>query len=72
MRLVLPNRAALIAKEAEVSNGLLFTYFETKVVLLNELYVELKTERDSSLVHDHAFQYRVVTETRAFLSSATA
>jgi AcrR family transcriptional regulator len=35
---------ALIAKEAGVSNGSLFTYFETKADLLNELYVELKTE----------------------------
>jgi AcrR family transcriptional regulator len=35
---------AAIAKEAGVSNGSLFVYFETKVVLLNELYVSLKTE----------------------------
>ncbi len=31
-----------------------------------------QTMRGSSLVHDHAFQDRVVAETRAFLSSATA
>jgi AcrR family transcriptional regulator len=35
---------AMIAKEAGVSNGSLFTYFETKSDLLNQLYVELKTE----------------------------
>lgn len=35
---------ATIAKEAGVSNGALFTYFETKADLLNQLYVELKTE----------------------------
>jgi len=35
---------ALIAKEAGVSNGSLFTYFETKVDLLNQLYRELKAE----------------------------
>ncbi len=35
---------AVIAKEAGVSNGSLFTYFETKADLLNELYLELKTE----------------------------
>ena len=35
---------AVIAKEAGVSNGSLFTYFETKADLLNRLYVELKTE----------------------------
>lgn len=33
-----------IAKEAGVSNGSLFLYFETKTVLLNELYVVLKSE----------------------------
>jgi len=35
---------ATIAKAAGVSNGSLFTYFETKADLLNQLYVELKTE----------------------------
>ena len=35
---------ATIAKEAGVSNGSLFTYFETKADLLNSLYVELKSE----------------------------
>lgn len=35
---------ATIAKEASVSNGSLFTYFETKADLLNQLYVELKAE----------------------------
>jgi AcrR family transcriptional regulator len=35
---------AAIAKEAGVSNGSLFTYFESKVELLNQLYIELKTE----------------------------
>jgi AcrR family transcriptional regulator len=36
---------AAIAKEARVSNGSLFTYFETKADLLNALYLELKTAR---------------------------
>ncbi|GGF79416.1 TetR family transcriptional regulator [Azorhizobium oxalatiphilum] len=35
---------AKIAKAAEVSNGSLFTYFETKADLLNALYLELKGE----------------------------
>lgn len=35
---------AAIAKEAGVSNGSVFVYFPTKVTLVNELYVELKTE----------------------------
>ena len=33
---------AVIAKEAGVANGTLFTYFETKTDLLNELYLDLK------------------------------
>lgn len=33
---------ALIAQEAGVSNGSLFTYFETKTELFNNLYLELK------------------------------
>lgn len=35
---------AAIAKEAGVSNGSLFTYFDTKADLLNQLYLELKSE----------------------------
>lgn len=31
-------------REAGVSNGSLFVYFDTKSVLLNELYLALKTE----------------------------
>lgn len=33
---------AVIAKEAGISNGSLFTYFETKSELYNQLYLELK------------------------------
>jgi AcrR family transcriptional regulator len=39
---------ALIAKEAGVSNGSLFVYFDTKTTLLNELYVALKTEMNEA------------------------
>ncbi|WP_428394013.1 TetR/AcrR family transcriptional regulator [Lichenicoccus sp.] len=35
---------ALIARQADVSNGALFTYFATKADLLNQLYIDLKTE----------------------------
>ena len=35
---------AMIAQEAGVPNGSLFTYFETKADLLNRLYVKLKEE----------------------------
>ncbi|MGH3247613.1 MAG: TetR/AcrR family transcriptional regulator [Trebonia sp.] len=34
---------AVIAREAGVSNGSLFTYFETKADLFNQLFLELKT-----------------------------
>jgi AcrR family transcriptional regulator len=34
---------ATIAQEAGVSNGSLFTYFETKADLFNQLYLELKS-----------------------------
>jgi AcrR family transcriptional regulator len=43
---------AAIAKEAGVSNGSLFVYFDTKAVLLNELYVALKTEMVATAVAD--------------------
>jgi AcrR family transcriptional regulator len=34
---------AVIAREAGISNGSLFTYFDTKADLFNQLYLELKT-----------------------------
>jgi len=34
---------AVIAREAGVSNGSLFTYFETKAELFNQLFLQLKT-----------------------------
>ncbi len=43
---------AMIAKEAGVSNGSLFTYFETKADLLNRLYMELKTEMAAAALND--------------------
>jgi AcrR family transcriptional regulator len=39
---------AMIAQEAGVANGSLFTYFETKVDLFNQLYLELKAEMASA------------------------
>ena len=39
---------ALIAQEAGVSNGSLFTYFDTKADLFNQLYLELKAEAASA------------------------
>src|SRR6202161_3370411 len=39
---------AMIAQEAAVSNGSLFTYFETKSELFNQLYLELKADMASA------------------------
>ena len=41
---------AAIAKEAGVSNGSLFLYFDTKTTLINELYLALKTEMASAAI----------------------
>jgi AcrR family transcriptional regulator len=41
-----------IAKEAGIPNGSLFTYFETKADLFNQLYLELKTEMASAAMKD--------------------
>ena len=41
-----------IAKEAGVANGSLFTYFETKADLFNQLYLELKREIASMAMKD--------------------
>jgi AcrR family transcriptional regulator len=41
-----------IAKNAGVANGSLFTYFETKTDLFNQLYLELKTEMASAAMKD--------------------
>jgi AcrR family transcriptional regulator len=43
---------ALIAQEAGVANGSLFTYFETKTDLFNQLYLELKAEMASAALED--------------------
>jgi len=43
---------AAIAKEAGVANGSLFTYFETKTDLFNQLYLELKMEVASVAMKD--------------------
>ena len=43
---------ATIAKQAGVSNGSLFTYFETKADLLNQLYSELKAEMATATLND--------------------
>jgi AcrR family transcriptional regulator len=44
---------ALIAQEAGVANGSLFTYFETKTDLFNQLFLELKAESASAALAGH-------------------
>lgn len=41
---------AQIAKQAGVPHGSVFTYFETKVSLLNAVYLELKTELTEAVI----------------------
>jgi AcrR family transcriptional regulator len=41
---------AVIAKEAGVSNGSVFVYFDTKAALLNDLYLALKAEMMAAAV----------------------
>lgn len=41
-----------IARAAGIANGSLFTYFETKTELLNQLYLELKTEMAQAAMRD--------------------
>ncbi|WP_419805076.1 TetR/AcrR family transcriptional regulator [Terriglobus sp.] len=41
-----------IAKEAGVANGSLFTYFETKAELFNQLYLELKADMANAALTD--------------------
>lgn len=47
---------ALIAKEAGVATGTLFTYFATKSELFNQLYLELKTEMAEGALRSGAIQ----------------
>jgi AcrR family transcriptional regulator len=42
---------ALIAQEAGVANGSLFTYFQTKADLFNQLYLELKAAMASAALN---------------------
>ncbi len=41
-----------IAKEAGIPNGSLFTYFQTKADLFNQLYLELKTQMAAAAMKD--------------------
>ena len=78
MKVGLGAPTATIAKEAGVSNGSLFTYFETKadLFLINSsvktgiYYGERgQSKQGSALVRDPTFQDRVAAETRALLAT---
>lgn len=43
---------ATIAREAGVANGTVFTYFETKADLFNQVYLELKSETAAAAMAD--------------------
>ena len=44
---------ATIAKEADVSNGSLFTYFDNKDDLLNQLYLAIKTDLRDAMMAEY-------------------
>ena len=50
---------AQIAREAGVSTGSLFTYFPNKITLLNQLYLTIKTEVATALMHDFPLQANI-------------
>lgn len=60
---------AAIAKEANVSNGSLFTYFATKADLLNALYVEIKTEMAEATLEGLPTQGEIREQTRHLWSN---
>lgn len=53
-----------IAQVAEVAEGTLFIYFETKERLLNELYLTLKHGEREELIRDYPFQGSLEERTR--------
>ncbi|CFQ62713.1 HTH-type transcriptional repressor Bm3R1 [Yersinia frederiksenii] len=55
---------ALIAKEAGISTGSLFTYFPDKVTLFNQLYLHIKTDVADALLQ--AFPLQADIKEKAF------
>jgi AcrR family transcriptional regulator len=47
---------SLIAKEAQVSAGIIYHYFESKEALINELYLEVEAKLAESLLNDQLSQ----------------
>ncbi|HZR38746.1 MAG TPA: TetR/AcrR family transcriptional regulator [Ktedonobacteraceae bacterium] len=55
-----------IAQVAGVAEGTLFTYFETKEQLLNDLYLTLKHEERENMMRDYPFQASLKERARHF------
>jgi len=61
-----------IAQVAGVAEGTLFTYFETKERLLNDLYLTLKSEEREEMMRDYPFQASLKERARHFWNSNVA
>lgn len=55
---------AKIAKQARVAEGSLFTYFENKDALLNQLYLDLKSELRAAMLEDYPAAERMAVRAR--------
>jgi AcrR family transcriptional regulator len=55
---------ARIAKRAAVAEGTLFTYFENKDALLNQLYLDLKADLRGAMMNSYPSAERVPVRTR--------
>ena len=61
-----------IAQVAGVAEGTLFTYFETKERLLNDLYLALKRGEREEVMHDYPFQASLEERVRYFWNTSVA
>lgn len=61
-----------IAQVAGIAEGTLFTYFETKERLLNELYLALKSGEREEVMHDYPFQASLEGRVRYFWNTSVA
>ncbi len=61
-----------IAQAAGVAEGTLFTYFETKERLLNDLYLALKRGEREETMHDYPLQASLEERVRYFWNTSVA
>ena len=61
-----------IAQVADVAEGTLFTYFETKERLLNDLYLALKRGERENTMRDYPFQASLEERVRYFWNTSVA